>query len=760
MFRTAARTRLLLQLALGAGSASALAEPLTVVVLDADQRPVAGARVELRGTGLTAVTNSSGEADLAPPAARGSLRLRVSGYGYESVERALAPDASPETRLEIVLQPTPLRLNETVVVSAARELSRVIDLPRSASLVETPDLDRRMPRTTPEALTDTTGVFVQKTNHGGGSPIIRGLVGNHVLVLVDGVRLNNATFRLGPNQYLATVDPYAIERIEVVRGLGSVAYGSDALGGVVNIITARPSFNEDGLRLGGRLRPKLASSGMEVGARADVQASGRNFAFLGGVTHRDFGDLRAGRGIGVQAPSGYTEGDGDGHLLVRLGGRHLLHAVYQHVRQDDVPRYDQVQQRGFERYAFDPQVRQLAYVQLESSFDSRWVESLKVTPSFHRSSERRVIQRRGSSLQVRERDVVDALGFTVEARSRPKAGWSIVSGVESYRDHVASARDDVDLSTAVTVSRRGLYPDGATAHSLAAFTQSSLDWRSLVIDVGGRLTRYGVDASDASFGTPQISRSAAVGTAAVLWKLTSQHRLFAAVSQGFRAPNVDDLSTLGRFDFGVEVPSPDLLPERSINYEVGFKTRTSRTAAAVSVYRNDLSDLIERVRAEYEGSPVYEGQAVYRRANVGKAYVQGIEAEMEARLPAEVVAFGAFTYTYGQQTTVGEPMRRIPPRFGQVGLRREQPRGPSVEAALSFAGRQDRLAAGDKADHRINPAGTPGWSVLNVRAGYRFGSGLEVRAGLENVFDEAYRVHGSGVDGYGRYAWLGAHIRF
>jgi outer membrane receptor protein involved in Fe transport len=223
---------------------------------------------------------------------------------------------------------------------------------------------------------------------------------------------------------------------------------------------------------------------------------------------------------------------------------------------------------------------------------------------------------------------------------------------------------------------------------------------------------------------------------------------------------VDDLSTLGRFDFGVEVPSPDLLPERSVNYELGFKSRMSRLATAVSVYRNNLSDLIDRVPAEYQGFRVYEGQAVYRRANVGHAYVRGGEAEMEGRLLEDLAAFGGLTYTYGQQITADEPMRRIPPVFGRVGLRWERPAGLSLGGVLHFAGRQDRLAAGDKADHRINPAGTPGWTVLNVHAGYRFGKRLEVRGGIDNAFDEAYRVHGSGVDGYGRYAWLGAHLRF
>jgi hemoglobin/transferrin/lactoferrin receptor protein len=166
------------------------------------------------------------------------------------------------------------------------------------------------------------------------------------------------------------------------------------------------------------------------------------------------------------------------------------------------------------------------------------------------------------------------------------------------------------------------------------------------------------------------------------------------------------------------------------------------------------------VPAESQGSSVYEGQAVYRRANVGLAYVWGVEAEMEGRLFEDVVAFGALTYTYGQQTTNGEPMRRIPPLFGQIGLRRERIRGLSLGAALFLGGEQDRLAAGDRADHRIAPGGTPGWSVLHVHAGYGFGPGLEVRVGVDNVFDEAYRIHGSGVDGPGRYAWVGARIGF
>jgi outer membrane receptor protein involved in Fe transport len=220
------------------------------------------------------------------------------------------------------------------------------------------------------------------------------------------------------------------------------------------------------------------------------------------------------------------------------------------------------------------------------------------------------------------------------------------------------------------------------------------------------------------------------------------------------------VSTLGRFDFGVEAPSTELEPETSTSYELGFKSTGSRGATALAVYRTNLADLIERVPSEYQGSSFYEGQRVYRRSNVGLAYVWGVEAELQARLARDLLAFGSATYTYGQQVTAAEPMRRIPPLFGQAGIRFDPPRGLSLGAAVLLAGRQDRLASGDKADHRIDPNGTPGYGVVNVDAGYGFGPKLELRGGVENVFDEAYRVHGSGVDGAGRYFWIGAAVRF
>ena len=279
--------------------------------------------------------------------------------GYEvGTLTATAPPAEGTVH-EIRLSLRPVRLYETVVVAANRDEVPLFAVPRSVSVVGLPDLERAMPRTTPEALADAAGVWVQKTNHGGGSPAIRGLMGNQVLVMVDGIRLNNSTYRYGPNQYLVTIDPRQVERVEVLRGSGSVLFGSDAIGGVVHVVSRRPQFTASGLRVGGDVSAKLMTGGMEQSGRFDAAVEHTRVAVRGGLSLNNYGDLHAGGDLGVESPSGYSSVAGDLLALVRVSPRHLVSVGLQGDFQADVPRFDQVAQRGYTRYAFDPQVRQL-----------------------------------------------------------------------------------------------------------------------------------------------------------------------------------------------------------------------------------------------------------------------------------------------------------------------------------------------------------------------------------------------------------------
>ncbi|HNV02646.1 MAG TPA: TonB-dependent receptor [Vicinamibacterales bacterium] len=724
----------------------------------ASKAPVAGARVEVAGAPEAAVTDVSGRARLTNLQA-GPASVRVSADAFRPVEATVVVGEADAT-LEVFLVPLELRVDESIIVAAAREERRGFDVPRSTVVVSRQALDERAARTAPEILQDRSGGWVQKTNHGGGSPFIRGLVGNQVLVLVDGVRLNNATFRLGPNQYMNTIDPFGLDRVEIVRGSGSVVYGSDALGGVVNLVTPAPELQGSGVRARGAVATRLASLGMEQTVRAEGSVAGTRAGIRGGITARDFGDLVAGGSLGKEAPSGYREIDVDASAVWAPTSDAALTAVFQNVRQADVPRFDQVAQRGYAVYSFDPQARRLGYVQWRQRLHASWIDTARTTVSWQRSDEGRVRRKQGSSLETREFDTVSTGGVSVDLSGRlaGTARWS--AGVEAYHDTVRSWRRDTNLASGQSAASRGLYPDGSTRLSLAGFALAQFTAGRAAIDLGARYTRDDVKAEDPIFGPLGLSPDAVVGSVAGRYAVTDAFHLFGSVSQAFRAPNIDDVSTLGAFDYGVEVPPAALDPERSLAFEGGFKLNTPRVAASASVYRMTLQDLIDRRPSRYNGSPQLDGQDVYERANVGRAFVRGAELDAEWRAAEGLSLFGFFAATYGQQVSAGVPMRRIPPANGLVGVRYSWSRAPWVEVSVRAAGAQRRLAPGDVADHRIAPGGTPGWTVVNVTAGARLPRGLVVSGGLANLFNEAYRIHGSGVDGAGRHAWLSLRVEF
>lgn len=721
------------------------------VVDAASGAPVERATVtQLRG-GATTVTGSDGGFVL--PVREGDCTLRVAADGYELITHAC--EGTPA--LTVALPPSALRLHESLVVTASREPASTWEAPRAVSLVDRRDLDAEWPRTTPEALMDVPGLYVQKTNHGGGSPILRGLMGNQVLVLVDGIRLNNSTYRYGPNQYLATVDPGSIERVEVLRGSGSVLFGSDAMGGVVHVLTRDPREVAPGVSAEGRAR--LVSAGMERSARVDLAGGHGPLRFVGGVAARDYGDLRAGGSLGVESPSAYTELNGEGRLSVQLGSSATLLAAYQHVRQDDVPRFDQVRQRGFARYAFDPQVRQLAYGRVTTVGATAWAARTETTISWQHTRERRVRQRAGDPVLVTEEDRVENVGAAFQGVAAPLAHVTVRYGAEAALDRIGSMRRDRNVQTGASAARRGLYPDGATAWTAAGFAHGTWSRGRALVEAGGRYTWTGLRATDVTFGAIDLSPSAWVGNAGGSVAISQTLRAYVQVAQSFRAPNVDDVSALGAFDFGIEVPSPSLSPERGVEVEGGIKLRAGRVSAAAAAYRLTLDDLIDRVRGTLNGADTLEGQAVYRRANTGRAVVRGVEAEAQVALATGWMLRAHVTGTHGQQTTAGHPMRRIPPANGLVALRRTLG-GGWLEAAARAASAQRRLAPGDRDDHRIAPGGTPSWATLDVRGGIALARQISLTAAVENLTNAAYRIHGSGIDEPGRHAWIALHTRF
>lgn len=709
--------------------------------------PIPDVHIHWVNTSVGTVSDPEGKFELTSLA--GAHAIRISAVGFSAREILVDhPDS-----LHIVLEPSALMLNQGVVVTAKRqeELSREIS--QSVTVVTQELLLQNAPRTTPEALMNQTGIWVQKTNHGGGSPIIRGLVGNQVLLLVDGIRLNNSTYRYGPNQYLNTIDPGLVDRIEAIRGSGSVLYGSDALGGVVQVISKVPSFSLSKTSVSGSVLGKWMSGGMEKSGRAELEIGSKKIAFQGGFSERHFGELIAGGALGTLSPTGYNERAGDAKLLVRTGSSGLLTASFQQLTQFEVPRYDQVSQGGYSVYNFDPQMRQLSYVKWATTSRSPWVQTLRLTGSFNRSVEGLYTQKTNSITVRKQRDEVETLGFMAEVISNPTTHWNAQSGIEYYFDEVASEAADLNTVTNAETDVRGSYADGSTAANLAIFTNHQVDWKKFQFSSGLRFNAVAVAVEDATFGNQKITPAAWVGNLGVMYEIAPWVRAVLSGNTGFRAPNVDDMSKFGAVEATVfEIPSANLAPEKSLTFETGFKFDGKKYSVALTAYQTQLSDLIDRVPAIYQGSSTNDGKNVYQKQNVGAAIVKGFEAEGEVSILSAMSLYGSLTYTYGDNKTKQEPMRRIPPLFGRVGMQYRN-NGWWVKGEVAMAGEQDRLASGDKSDVRISSrleAGVmPGWTCLNLYAGYQY-KDVRIQTSFINLLDKAYRVYASGVDEYGR----------
>jgi outer membrane receptor protein involved in Fe transport len=224
------------------------------------------------------------------------------------------------------------------------------------------------------------------------------------------------------------------------------------------------------------------------------------------------------------------------------------------------------------------------------------------------------------------------------------------------------------------------------------------------------------------------------------------------------------MSKFGAVESGVfEIPSSGLAPEKSFTVEIGVRLNQKMFSSSFSVYHTQLNDLIDRVPSTYEGSGTVDGRTVYQKQNVGEAWLKGAEAELEWRIWKNVSLAANATYTYGQNITKDEPMRRIPPLFGRVNIRYQHATGVWLKGEWMAAGDQDRLAAGDKSDPRIAirlvDGVMPGWNIFNVNTGYTFKS-VTLNLAIQNIFDKAYRVYASGIDGYGRFFSASIQVRF
>jgi hemoglobin/transferrin/lactoferrin receptor protein len=671
-----------------------------------------------------------------------------------------------------------------VTVTGTRLDQPLANTPQSVQTLEGTTLRQRQVRTLPEALREIPGVLVQKTSNGQGSPFLRGFTGFRTLAMVDGIRYNNSILREGPNEYWALLDPLAAERLEVIYGPGGVSRGSDAVGGMMNFLSQGSGFADQATGqsfTSGAAQYRFHSSERSHQGRAEINfGKGGDWGFHAGVSQKDYGDLEA-ADLGKQPFTGYTQTAWDAKFEARPAKNWLLTVASQGAQQDDAWRTHSTiyavpfagSSKGTDLRRVLDHERSLTYARLEGMNLSGAVQNARITISRQTLSEQADRIKEGGA---REQSGFDLATWGLDAQFQSNTGLGKLSyGVDYYRDEVDSNRTDTDAKGARSSRIQGPVGDDATYDLMGVYLMDEINLTDrLDVELGGRYTlakadigRYEDPISKTAASTDE-SWSQFTGSARLLYALDAEKswKVFGGAGQSFRAPNLSDLSRLDIARSGeVETASAGLEPEEFLSFELGVRHQAGRATFSAAYFLTEIDNQIVR---RPTGRTI-DGLAEVGKANAGDGRIHGFEISGRYELGSGFSVFGNLawqegegdTYPSSSRSTAREPLSRILPLQGLAGMRWDGGEAFWTELVCVASGDADRLNTADRGDtQRIPPNGTPGYTLVTLRAGWRVSDNFEVMASLDNVLDEAYRVHGSGTNEPGIGVSLSARASF
>lgn len=679
--------------------------PINGLVIDTEGLPVASAVVQVfsaQGRMVHATKTDSAGAFLMPELPHGSFELRVAARGFQEHRSNLNTRQSPQVPVRVVLSLS--IFHSEVTVTASRGMAEEVrNTPQIVNVKDREQMNGRPLPTIGHALEGTPGTLIQQSTYAQVSPFFRGLTGNQVLNLLDGVRFNNSIYRFGPNQYLALLEPSQVQRVEAMLGPTGSQYGSDALGGTINVITVPPRFNDrSGVSLHGEFNAFGASADASGGASVQISVGNPWMSWIVGATGRRHNALRSGNGMdshnvfrryfgltGSQTKellgnrlqdTDFAQFGGHSKLSFHLRSDQSLTLWYQHSEQTGVRGYkDLLGGQGQLRSSFEPQSLNFLYARYEKlnlgSLDS-------LTGTFSINSQRDGTVRQGlrfSDTVTRDYFRVNAYGYAVQATSHIKNRQALVFGSETYQERIDSTRFQQIPETGLITEKRPLYPNGSDYTTLGFFGQDSIDLvrGKLRAVVGGRVTtvmfRTFEERNRDSFKRPlgvinsSQNFSDVTFNSSLAWQMTPNFGLNLLVGRGFRAPNLNDLGAIGLNDLGYEVPAAEvasagalvgtdsgesalstarraekLQAEKLYNYELGFTLQAQRLYSRVHVFNAELLDPIVRRTLLFEADHVprsIAGMPVFPIPPSPLQQQQGVVTVATALDPRAVKAF-------------------------------------------------------------------------------------------------------------------------
>lgn len=670
-------------------------------------------------------------------------------------------------------------------------------------------------QSTADLLLQTGFVNVQKSQQGGGSIIMRGFEASRVLLVVDGVRMNNLIYRAGHLQNSITVDQNMLERVEVLFGPSSTVYGSDALGGVVAFYSKNPQFahGDEKLKTKVGLFTRYSSVNNEKTGHFDFNIGTKKLASLTSITVSDFDDLKMGKsknpyyktGFGernfyverindkdslvpndnkyVQKFSGYTQYD----LLQKFSYKQsdkITHVLsYQYSNSSNIPRYDRLTDprgKGLNsaEWYYGPQLRMLAIYNINAQKLSGFFNAVNATVSYQKIEESRHNRNFNSNNRNSRIEKVDVYGLNLDfQRKREKADTRV--GIDAQYNTVNSTAFRTNINSGEKSGLDTRYPDGKNEmYNLAVYaTNTYRITEKFILNDGIRVSQMALNSTFKTkdffpfpFNDIKQNYTAISGNAGLVYLPNDKWKISLVGSTGFRAPNVDDLSKVFESIPGrIVVPNPDLKPEKTYNVDLQITKVFGKVVRWENVFFYTLfQDALVSSKFTFNGedSIIYDGvkSEVFAIQNKQSAYIYGANSNLYVSLFDHFNISGGVTYTYGRINTdsVDYPLDHISPLYGRGSFKYFVNKF-EAETFVIFNGwkrMKDFNLGGEDNQQYAPPEGMPAWYTINLRLSYSINRNITLQTGVDNLLDTQYRVFASGINAPGRNIFGAVRMSF
>lgn len=788
------------------------AQTLTVVDKTTNL-PIEMVAVQSQKPWVEKFTNQDGQVDLK--AFTGAENVAVYLFGYQKQVVNIATMISAGQNATVFLEPSRFTLDQ-VVVSASRRNENKRDVPAHIATISSREMYLQNPQTTADLLTTSGEVFMQKSQQGGGSPMIRGFATNRLVYTVDGVRMNTAIFRSGNLQNVISLDPFAIENTEVFFGPGSVIYGSDAIGGVMSFATLRPQLSlTDEVKTAGGALLRMSTANNERTGNFHISLGTKKWGFLTSVSSQNYGNLKMGsygpeeylrpfyvqtidtvdrvvanNDSRIQNPSAFTQLNFMQKITYKHSERLRFDYGFHYSETSPYARYDRhirYKGNGSPRYGewnYGPQKWMMNNLNISWIASNKVFDDLSIRLAQQRFEESRIDRGFNKSTRTTNTEMVDAYSINIDFNKALSQKGKLIYGFEGVINDVNSTGTTLNIKTGETGLAPARYPI-STWSSYAAYASYQHKFtEKFLLQAGARFNSYSLESDFSQnlefyplpYTTANINNAATTGSLGLVYSPTATFTIHGNVSTAFRAPNVDDIGKLFESGDGyVVVPNPDLKAEYAYNGEIGVsKIFGNWLEFDITAFYTRLNDAMVRRNSTLNGqdSIMYNGELcqVQSLQNAAFANVYGVQFGVEINFSPGLSLHSQLNYQHGEEELDnGETSRsrHAAPTFGITRLRYSFGKATlefnaqySAEVSNADLNVEERTKPEIYASDANGKPYSPSWYTLNFKGQYQLTPLVSISGGMENITDQRYRPYSSGIAAPGRNFVLALHANF